>query len=334
MLIKYLRYELYEYIHNNQDKIYHIDYQVKLGNLLPVKYENSDDEFDFQSFFETELLPLYKEAEMISIHMIPFILKVDLLVFTYDFNQSSEKMKEFSCFLQGKHKIIVLYKKGHYDLIYEKSYFEKYCKHLAQYSNLYETDRAVLSSKELSDLECNYSIDVKAQELIKLEEESEKSKIGSDDSMEKQYTIIDNLNDVNFNITDDEFRENLIKKEFDSGCYKNFIANDFKNDNINYIAKTYRLEEIRKNYIQNLSKCEESLIFKINEIHNYKCEKCLSNTCCYKHLNSCKACVNKEITEKLRFRFNHILMYSSNEMKTKMNFEKLEIFKTLRKICG
>jgi hypothetical protein len=36
MLIKYLRYELYEYINDNQDKIYHIDYQVKLGNLLPV----------------------------------------------------------------------------------------------------------------------------------------------------------------------------------------------------------------------------------------------------------------------------------------------------------
>jgi len=243
-------------------------------------------------------------------------------------------MKEFSCFLEGKHKIIVLYKKGHYDLIYEKSYFEKYCKHLAQYSNLYETDRAVLTSKELSDLECNYSIDVKAEEIIKLEEESKRSKKGSDDSMEKQYTIIDNLNDVNFNITDDDFKENLIKKEFDSGSYKNFIANDFKNDKINYIAKTYKIEEIRKDYIQNLSKCEESLIFKINDTHYYQCENCQSNTDCFKHLNSCKACVNIEISEKLRFRFNQILMYSSNEMKSKMNFEKLEIFKVLRNICG
>jgi hypothetical protein len=271
---------------------------------------------------------------MISIHLIPYILKVDLLVFTYDFNQSSEKIKEFSCFLPSKHKIIVLYKKGHYDLIYEKSYFEKHMKHLAQYSNLYETDKAVLTSKELSELEYNYSMDVKADETIKLEVESKKSKTGSDDSIEKQYTIIDNLNDVNFNVTDDEFRENMIKKEYEAGVYRNLIANDFNNEKINLIARTYTIDNIRKDYIQNLTKCEESLISKINETHNYICEKCQSNTICFKYINACKACVNIEITEKLRNRYYKILQYSSNEMKSKTNFEKVELFRNLRKICG
>lgn len=331
MLIKYLRYELYEYINDNQDKIYHLDYQVKLGNLLPIKYEKSEDDFDFQNFFENELLPLYKEAEMISIHLIPYILKVNLTVFTYDFNLSSEKMKEFSCFLHGKQNIIVLYKKGHYDIIYEKAYFQKYSKHLTQYSNLYESERTVLTSKELNELEYNYSIDFKSEEFIS-EEEVKKSISKYNVSLEKQFTIIDKLTDVNFNVTDEEFRENIIKKEFDLGSYKNFITNHFKNPYINFLAQTFSIEEIKKNYIHNLNKCENSLISRINKTQIQKCQKCQNKTNCFNYLDICKSCLDNEVIDKLRFRYNKVIIHSANEIRTKIETEKLISFRDLRNI--
>ena len=93
---------------------------------------------------------------MISIHLIPFVLKVDLVILTFDFINSSEKMKDFSCFLKFKHKIIVLYKRSHYDLIYDKNYFEKNAQYLTEYSNLFENEKCILTSEQLLDIEKSY----------------------------------------------------------------------------------------------------------------------------------------------------------------------------------
>ena len=38
-MIMYFRYKIYEFIKENQTKLYHKDFAVKLGNLLPAQYE-------------------------------------------------------------------------------------------------------------------------------------------------------------------------------------------------------------------------------------------------------------------------------------------------------
>ena len=144
-MIMFLRFKIYEYILENSDKIYHVDYQVKLGNLLPVTYETETGMiiiiytgFLFNKFFYEELLVFSKYAEMITIHLIPYVLKVNLSIITYDFQNSVEKVKDFQCYLEDKQKIIVLYRNNHYDLVYDKAYFEKNCRYLSLFTNLNE----------------------------------------------------------------------------------------------------------------------------------------------------------------------------------------------------
>lgn len=38
-MVVYLRFKLYEYISDNQDKMFSEDFPVQLGNLLPMQYE-------------------------------------------------------------------------------------------------------------------------------------------------------------------------------------------------------------------------------------------------------------------------------------------------------
>lgn len=331
MLIKFLRYKLYEYITANKDRIYHMDYQVKLGNLLPMEYEKSDDNFDFQSFFEKELLPLYKEAEMISIHLIPFVLKVDLVILTYDFNNSSEKMKDFSCFLKLKHRIIVLYKKSHYDLIYDKPYFDKNAKYLTEYSNLYESEKSVLSSEQLLDLETNsYKYNEVDDEEIK---EEQNAKISRSLDPTNGFTLIDNdiedFKDINFSVTNEEFKEDMIKKEFDSGNYKNFFLKScFNKDNISYIAKTYSMEQIKKDFVRNLRDSNSNLLLDdLNERQKQKCFICEYLGDCFIFLKTCKSCVAKIVLEVLKNRFIQLIKFSNNEKGLINNLQDVIIYK-------
>ena len=55
-MVMNLRYAIYEYILNNQEMIYSPDYELLLGNLLPIKYEKGNDQFHFNSYFENELI--------------------------------------------------------------------------------------------------------------------------------------------------------------------------------------------------------------------------------------------------------------------------------------
>jgi hypothetical protein len=60
-------------------------------------------------------------------------------------------IKDFQCYLDNKPDIILLYRKTHYDLVYDSKYFEKNSKELCYYVNLDENLK-VVDARMLSNL--------------------------------------------------------------------------------------------------------------------------------------------------------------------------------------
>lgn len=136
VMILYLRYMLYEFILNNENKIYSKDFPVLLGNLLPSQYEIEDGKFLFDKYFCEDLLRFYTWAEKLAVYLTPFVLKVNLEVYMYDFGKNCDiQKKTFSSFLPNKDTIFVLYRKAHYDICYTEDYIVKYIDFLPIFSS-------------------------------------------------------------------------------------------------------------------------------------------------------------------------------------------------------
>ena len=127
-LILYLRFIIYIYIKNNENKLYLESFPVLIGNLLPSIYEK-DGVFDFNSFYENFLLKMFQFAEKIVIYLTPFVLGVDLNVVLFDDNEN-EIVKKFG--FAGKSElniddnIYILNRIGHYENIYSIEDNQKY----------------------------------------------------------------------------------------------------------------------------------------------------------------------------------------------------------------
>lgn len=144
-MIFYLRFLLFEFIKTNWNKVYSTVFSVKIGNLLPLKYQTQYGDFLYDKFFEEDLLKMGSEAEKIVIYLAPLVIKCDLNVLIYNFDYEEEAVSpiSFPSFLQNKPKIEVLYRKTHYDLLYNKVYYHAYSKELDYYLNLKETQRLI-----------------------------------------------------------------------------------------------------------------------------------------------------------------------------------------------
>jgi hypothetical protein len=166
-MIFYLRYSLYEFISDNEDKLFKKDFPVLLGNLLPQEYETPSGKFLYKDYFLKDLLKFYTCAEKLAVYLVPFIFKVNLnIVFYYFGNECDIETKFFSCDLPGKDKIKdtinVLFRKAHYDVCYNKEYYnnfqpllDKYCKLQSVYGNDYyvvEFDRIIQKEKYLNEI--------------------------------------------------------------------------------------------------------------------------------------------------------------------------------------
>lgn len=120
------------------------------------------------------------DAEKIVIYLTPFVLKSNLKIIIYEFDSPDSFLltKEFPCYLEDKHEIVVLYRKTHYDLAYVDKYFENYTKHLSSFVNLEENLRILTFDllekiRKSSDSDFNINEDLVSQ---------------------KQYNIADNPN--------------------------------------------------------------------------------------------------------------------------------------------
>ena len=136
-LIFYFRYIMYKYIKENEDKLYLQSFPIKIGNLLPSKYETEAGEFLFDSFYQNYLLKMFMDAEKIIVYLTPFVLGMNLDIII--FNDESEVIKKIN--YEGKpkytfdEKIFLMNRKNHYELIYTKNDNDKYVDLFQKYIN-------------------------------------------------------------------------------------------------------------------------------------------------------------------------------------------------------
>ena len=133
-LVLYFRYLIYSYIKENENKLYLKEFDIKIGNLLPVEYETSSGNFLWKNFYEKYLMKMFNYAEKIIIYLTPFVLGINLDVLLYEdiydpFKQMKHSLSNSNVlndtnqqFLNNQ-RIYLFNINNHYDLIYSKEEF-------------------------------------------------------------------------------------------------------------------------------------------------------------------------------------------------------------------
>lgn len=196
-LIFYFRYIFYTYIKENEDKLYLKNFPIKIGNLLPSKYETEDGEFLFNSFYQNYLLKMFMDAEKIIIYLTPFILGMNLDIIVFD--DDSELIKKINYDGKAKYSfediIFLMNRKYHYELLYSKKENEKYKTFFKKYIN----------NDFLKDSIIFYEYNKNNENISNIFDKQK--------SINKNYIINNNISDSNFsqNINDNR-KERIIKK--------------------------------------------------------------------------------------------------------------------------
>lgn len=152
VMILYLRFLLYEFILENENKIFSKDFPVLLGNLLPGQYETERGDFLFDKYFCEDLLRFYTCAEKLAVYLSPFVLKINIKVVCYDFGTDCDiQTKEFKCYLPHKDTIMVMYRKAHYDICYSDDYIMKYIDYITMFNEEFAYLQ-VINQKEVQNL--------------------------------------------------------------------------------------------------------------------------------------------------------------------------------------
>ena len=146
-LIIYYRYIFYNYIKQNENKLYLENFPIKIGNLLPSNYETEKGEFLFNKFYYCYLLSMFTDAEKIIIYLTPFVLGINLDIIVFD-DKEDEIIKNVNFTGKSEYnfnndKMFVLNVAGHYELLYSKSDNIKYQEIFEKYTYNYLTNLLV-----------------------------------------------------------------------------------------------------------------------------------------------------------------------------------------------
>ena len=138
-LIFFTRYLIYEYISENENKIYSKEYQVELGCLLPEDFvvdKGDKNEYFFENFYTLQLMNPKTFAEKIILYVSPFVFNIKLNILIYDYGtngaQSVVMEKKFldENINSPQTEINLLFRKSHYDIYYKKQFYEEHQKNL------------------------------------------------------------------------------------------------------------------------------------------------------------------------------------------------------------
>ena len=154
-LIFFTRYLIYEYIAQNEDKIYSKQYQVEVGCLLPDDYvvdRGDKNEYFFENFYSLQLMVPKTFAEKIVLYVVPYVFNINMNILIYDYgiggeiSNIHEKVFLNENNINSKTQINLLFRKSHYDVYYKKDFYEKYKQQLNIFINRKENE--IKSEKE------------------------------------------------------------------------------------------------------------------------------------------------------------------------------------------
>ena len=266
-MILYFRYILYDYIKNNENKVYLNTFPIKIGNLLPSQYETEDGKFLFNSFYENYLLNFFTDAEKIIIYLTPFVLEVELNIIIFDDNQEEvlQKFKwEGDSELNINEVISLLNFKNHYEIIYTPENHMKYEKLFENYEN---EQKSIILKKYLNQ-------DPLAESGFNLLTDSIKEEINESNNKKAKTTIFkknkakDNnkLNKINNNISRNQ--NNNINNKNNKNYPNQNNQNNGNNENNNFNNNMGNNNRIQINYNNNNNKKNNGNIINNNNINN------------------------------------------------------------------
>ena len=329
IMIFYLRYLLFEYISENQTKLFRQDFPILLGNLLPQQYEKEDGTFLYKEYFQNDLLKFYTCAEKIAVYLIPFVLKVNLnIVFYYFGNDCVIENKFFSCFLPDKDRIKdtinVLYRKAHYDVCYNKEYYNDFEPLLNIYCDLkmyFGVDYYIVESNNIIQKEkiLNESYPYNPQESLVFNRvlfEKRKNEKKNEKTKEKECIMnkCDEKN-LNNNIQQKDINTNILLKEIVKIhssdkcfiCEKQLVDNEKIEETLPCKCKiSFCSDSCKEKYYHYLEIFFNEMEFEIN----IKCGKCGNNICrtSFLGLNFDKESVKNSLRNKMEEFFGHYCM--------------------------
>ena len=333
IMIFYLRFLLYEYISNNNDKLYKKDFPVLLGNLLPQEYETLDGKFLYDEYFKKDLLKYYTCAEKLAVYLTPFILKVNLnIVFYYFGNNCDIENKFFSCYLPNKDRkkdtINVLYRKAHYDVCYSRDYYNDFKPFLDVYMDLgmkkgvnyfiVDPDDIKKKEKYLNEISpFNPELSVVFNKLLFEKKEKEKKEKKEKEKENENVNADTNANtktdtNKNTNTKDNIILKGISQKHSLNNCFicnKELKDDEGKKENLpcGCIISICH-ESCTENYYNNLCNFFNSMEFGIN----LKCGTCGNNINRIKIIENMN-CENENAKNALKNKlFEYFTIYCMN----------------------
>ena len=149
-LIMYLRFCIFRYIKENEDKLYSKEFEINLGNLLPEQFETKSGKFLFNDFYYKFLLRPGKLAEKIIIYITPYVLCTKLEVVMFEMEENWRKSFEF---VGEKNTInnlntVIIYLPEHYELIYTTEFYQRFFNVFKKYSDFSYKNQIMTEIKE------------------------------------------------------------------------------------------------------------------------------------------------------------------------------------------
>ena len=149
-LIMYLRFCIFRYIVENENKLYSKEFEIKLGNLLPEQFETKSGKFLFNNFYYKFLLKPGKLAEKIIIYITPYVLCTKLEVVMFEMEENWRKSFDF---VGEKNTVknlntVIIYLPGHYELIYTTEFYQRFYNVFKNYSDFSYKNQVMTEIKE------------------------------------------------------------------------------------------------------------------------------------------------------------------------------------------
>ena len=119
-LILYYKFIIKNYIEENKNKHYSKNINVIIGSLLPEKYENNGN-FLFDDFYNENLLKLNIDVEKIIYYITPYILNININIYSQD-----KQIEKYYFEEKLNFEINIFNQNGHYDLLYSNYYYNKF----------------------------------------------------------------------------------------------------------------------------------------------------------------------------------------------------------------
>lgn len=289
-MILWLRYELFEFISDNEDKLFSIEFPVQLGNLLPFEYETEDGKFKFNEYYEKDLLKLYTYAEKLSIFVTPFIIKENIKLLMYDYgNDCNIQTKLFPSFLNSieennkevnlkNESIILLYRKCHYDLLYSNTYSNFYRNIL----NIYHLKESLLvvDDKLIEYYKENEVCDINPEESKIFDKKQKKLNIEIKNKENKDNDNINKMNNVSDITNYNALQKIKLEKEIELLKIKHKEISDMEINKDNNKIVCYCLQcksnLLLNNDIDKKQVCElKNIKYKLSSYDNKFCDVCL-----------------------------------------------------------